>query len=94
MSLVKENQKYPEYFRVADAMSAAAMLFPTWDAGYAKSLVADFDLPQKRRIKKLSRGMLSAVGIVIGLASRPHSRSSTSRTSDWMPLRDRCSTTG
>ena len=70
MSLVKENQKYPEYFRVADAMSAAAMLFPTWDAGYAKSLVADFDLPQKRRIKKLSRGMLSAVGIVIGLASR------------------------
>ncbi|MEJ7772795.1 MAG: ABC transporter ATP-binding protein [Geodermatophilaceae bacterium] len=70
MSLVKENQKYPEYFRVADAMSAAAMLFPNWDAGYAKSLVADFDLPQKRRIKKLSRGMLSAVGIVIGLASR------------------------
>ena len=70
MSLVKENQKYPEYFRVADAMSAAAMLFPNWDAGYAKSLVADFDPPQKRRIKKLSRGMLSAVGIVIGLASR------------------------
>ena len=32
--------------------------------------VDDFNLPLKRRIKKLSRGMLSAVGIVIGLASR------------------------
>ena len=42
MSLVKENQKYPEYFRVADAMSAAATLFPNWDARYAKSLLADF----------------------------------------------------
>jgi len=70
MSLVKENQKYPEYFRVIDAMSAAAMLFPNWDAAYAESLLTDFDLPRKRRIKKLSRGMLSVVGIVIGLASR------------------------
>jgi len=61
MSLVKENQKYPEYFRVADAMSAAAMLFPNWDATYARFLLGDFDLPLKRRIKKLSRGMLSAV---------------------------------
>ena len=30
----------------------------------------DFDLPSRRPIKKLSRGMTSAVGIVIGLASR------------------------
>lgn len=70
MSLVKENQRYPEYFRVVDAMSSAAMLFPNWDAAYAQSLVQDFGLPLTRRIKKLSRGMLSAVGIVIGLASR------------------------
>ena len=33
------------------------------------SLIADFNLPLKKRMKKLSRGMLSAVGIVIGLAS-------------------------
>ena len=30
----------------------------------------DFDLPAKRPVKKLSRGMNSAVGIVIGLASQ------------------------
>jgi ABC-2 type transport system ATP-binding protein len=32
--------------------------------------VADFALPADRRIKKLSRGMVSAVGVIIGLASR------------------------
>ena len=67
---IKEGQRYPDHFRVRDALSAAATLFPNWDAGLAAALLADFDLPAKRPVKKLSRGMNSAVGIVIGLASR------------------------
>jgi ABC-2 type transport system ATP-binding protein len=46
------------------------MIFPDWDADLAASLLRDFDLPLKRTVKKLSRGMNSAVGIIIGLASR------------------------
>ena len=67
---IKEGQRYPDHFRVRDALAAAAMLFPAWDGDLAASLLRDFDLPAKRTIKKLSRGMNSAVGIVIGLASR------------------------
>jgi ABC-2 type transport system ATP-binding protein len=67
---IKEGQRYPDHFRVRDALGAAAMLFPEWDGDLAAALVRDFDLPAKRPIKKLSRGMNSAVGIVIGLASR------------------------
>jgi ABC-2 type transport system ATP-binding protein len=67
---IKEGQRYPDYFRITDALAAAAMLFPRWDADLAARLLADFDLPARRSIKKLSRGMTSAVGIVIGLASR------------------------
>src|SRR3954454_21873678 len=67
---IKEGQRYPDHFRVRDAMAAGAMLFPDWDANLAQSLMTDFDLPAKRPIKKLSRGMNSAVGIIIGLASR------------------------
>jgi ABC-2 type transport system ATP-binding protein len=67
---IKEGQRYPDHFRVTDALAASAMLFPGWDADFAAALLADFDLPVKRPIKKLSRGMTSAVGIVIGLASR------------------------
>ena len=67
---IKEGQRYPDHFRVKDALRAAAMLFPHWDADQAAALMADFDLPARRPVKKLSRGMNSAVGIVIGLASR------------------------
>jgi ABC-2 type transport system ATP-binding protein len=70
MAFIKEGQRYPDLFRVRDALDAAAMLFPHWDDDLARSLLRDFDLPEKRTIKKLSRGMNSAVGIVIGLASR------------------------
>lgn len=67
---VKEGQRYPDHFRVRDALTAAAMVFPNWDRDLAASLLRDFDLPEKRNISKLSRGMNSAVGIIIGLASR------------------------
>jgi ABC-2 type transport system ATP-binding protein len=67
---IKEGQRYPDHFRVRDALDAGAMLFPGWDADLAQSLLQDFDLPARRPIKKLSRGMTSAVGIIIGLSSR------------------------
>ncbi|GAB3351753.1 ATP-binding cassette domain-containing protein [Modestobacter lapidis] len=67
---IKESQRYPDHFRVGDAVSAAACLYPGWDGDLAATLLADFDLPSKGPIKKLSRGMTSAVGIVLGLASR------------------------
>ncbi|MFC7574563.1 ABC transporter ATP-binding protein [Klenkia terrae] len=67
---VKESQRYPDHFRVCDVLSSAAMLFPGWDDDVARDLVAEFDLPRRRAVKKLSRGMTSMVGIVVGLASR------------------------
>jgi ABC-2 type transport system ATP-binding protein len=67
---VKEGQKYPDHFRVKDALGYAATVFENWDDDLAAALLHDFDLPAKRSVKKLSRGMNSAVGIIIGLASR------------------------
>ena len=45
-------------------------MYPNWDDAFAYALIEDFRLPIKRKLKKLSRGMLSSVGIVVGLASR------------------------
>ena len=67
---VKESQHYPEKFRVKHALRAAALLYPNWDDAYAASLLGDFAVPAGARIGKLSRGQLSAVGVIIGLASR------------------------
>lgn len=67
---IKESLKYPDNYMVKDVLELSASLFPNWDKEYADSLVRDFQLPLKRRMKKLSRGMHSSVGIIVGLASR------------------------
>ncbi len=67
---IKESQRYPDWFKVKHALQAAELVYPSWDAGFAAELVEEFALPPDRTIKKLSRGMLSTVGVVIGLAAR------------------------
>jgi len=69
MVFVREEQSYPD-IRVSHAIRAASWFYPNWSQDLAQQLLADFDLPPQRRIRKLSRGMRSAVGIVIGLAAR------------------------
>lgn len=70
VSFIKESQKYPDEFQVRHVLKSAPWFFERWDAGFAERLVDDFRLPVRRRIKKLSRGQLSAVGVIVGLAAR------------------------
>jgi ABC-2 type transport system ATP-binding protein len=70
MCFVRESQKYPDDALPTHAFATAKLFFPNWDDDLAARLVDDFQLPLKTRIKKLSRGQLSAVGVIIGLASR------------------------
>lgn len=70
LCFVKESQKYPDNFRVIDVLDVAGALFANWDGTYAHSLVEEFGLPLNRKVRKLSRGMHSSLGIVVGLASR------------------------
>jgi ABC-2 type transport system ATP-binding protein len=67
---VSDSQKYPNNYRVIDVLHQAAFFFPGWDREYAFALIEEFRLPLKRRMKALSRGMLSTAGIIVGLASR------------------------
>ncbi|MCT9819414.1 ABC transporter ATP-binding protein [Microbacterium sp. W1N] len=67
---VRESQKYPEDSLPSHAFRIARLFFPNWSQELADRLIAEFQLPMKTRIKKLSRGQLSAVGVIIGLASR------------------------
>ncbi len=70
VSFIKESQKYPDDFKPKHVFRTAPWFFPHWDAELAERLIDDFRLPLNRRIKKLSRGQLSAVGVIVGLASR------------------------
>ena len=69
MVFVREDQAYPD-FRVRHVVQAASWFYPNWSHELAGTLLEDFALPLNRKVRKLSRGMRSAVGIVIGLAAR------------------------
>ncbi|WP_348786921.1 ABC transporter ATP-binding protein [Leifsonia sp. NPDC080035] len=67
---IKESQRYPEDFQPKHVFRSAPWFFENWDAEFAEQLIDDFRVPLNRRMKKLSRGQLSAVGVIVGLASR------------------------
>ena len=56
--------------RVREYLKAGRLFYPHWDAAYADRLMAQFGLDPKKRISALSKGMMSAVTIVVALASR------------------------
>jgi len=67
---IKESQKYPDDYQPRHIFRAAPWFYPNWDADFAERLIAEFRVPVTRRMKKLSRGQVSAVGVIVGLASR------------------------
>jgi len=69
MVFIREDQAYPD-FKVGHALRAASWFYPNWDGELAGQLMADFGLRPNKAIKRLSRGMRSALGIAIGIAAR------------------------
>lgn len=67
---VREDQRYPEDALAKHAFTAARDAFENWDEDFAQRLIDDFRVPLKTAVKKMSRGQKSAVGVIIGLASR------------------------
>src|SRR5215469_2745941 len=49
---VREEQAYPD-FRVGHAIRVASWFYPNWSAELAEQLLADFELPLGRRIRRL-----------------------------------------
>jgi ABC-2 type transport system ATP-binding protein len=70
VSFIKESQRYPDDFRVKHVFRSAPWFFANWDADFAEQLIEEFRLPLESRIKKISRGQLSSIGVIVGLASR------------------------
>ncbi len=70
MCFVRDNQRYPDDYKLKHAIRAAAVFYPNWSQELADRLIAQFRIPHKPVVKKFSRGQLSALGIVLGLASR------------------------
>lgn len=56
--------------KVKEYLKMAEILFPYWDKEMADRLVDEFELDEKQKIMKLSKGMQSMVTIIVALASK------------------------
>lgn len=56
--------------KVKKYLKIASIYFPKWDKEMEKYLIKEFSLDIKKRIGKLSKGMMSMVTIIVALASK------------------------
>jgi ABC-2 type transport system ATP-binding protein len=68
---VAEDQAMFGWMRVAQLLSFIAPFYPGWDWTWARELSDRFELPQKTRIKHLSKGQGVRVALLLALAHRP-----------------------
>lgn len=68
---VSENQELPLWMTVRQLLDYCRPFYPTWDRELEKTLLAQFGLPEDRKLKHLSRGMLMKTALLSSLAYRP-----------------------
>lgn len=69
-SFIRDNQRYPDDYTLKHVIGAARVFHENWDQDFAEQLIEQFKIPHKTVVKKFSRGQLSAIAIIVGLASR------------------------
>jgi ABC-2 type transport system ATP-binding protein len=68
--LIRESGDLVSSSSVRHVLGLAQNLRPYWDENLAGELLDKFEVPERKKVQKLSRGKKSALGVVLGLASR------------------------
>ena len=68
---VSENQELPDWMRVDAFFKFLRPFYPSWDVNLENELVRQFDLPLKRKLRNLSRGMRMKAALASALAYHP-----------------------
>jgi ABC-2 type transport system ATP-binding protein len=68
---VSENQSLPKWMTIEYFLAYLKPFYPNWDDDRAKELLDMFELPPKRKIGQLSRGMWMKASLASSLAYRP-----------------------
>lgn len=63
------QQMYP-FFTVEEILRFCSMIYADWDWDKCKALLKDFNLPMKKRVRALSKGMKTQLALVIALSMR------------------------
>ena len=68
--LIKEADNFHKDMRIKQVLKTYSLFYPKWDQLLADQLIKEYNLNVKARIKTLSKGMVSALGVIVGLASK------------------------
>lgn len=68
--LIKEGNNFKKDLSVKNVLRIYSMFYPTWDHELAEELLDVYNLDKKAKVKTLSKGMESALGIIVGLSSK------------------------
>lgn len=68
--LIKEGDNFFKDLTLKQILKSYRYFYPNWDQNLADRLVEEYNLPKKKKIKTFSKGMASAVGVIVGLASK------------------------
>jgi ABC-2 type transport system ATP-binding protein len=68
--LIRESGDLTDAAPVKHVLGLASSLRPYWDDELAGELLDKFEVPTRKKVQKLSRGKKSALGVVLGIASR------------------------
>lgn len=67
--LIKEGDNFKKDLLIQNILKIYEYFYPSWNQPLAEQLLETFQLQKKARVKTLSKGMESALGIIVGLAS-------------------------
>ncbi|MEO4053931.1 ABC transporter ATP-binding protein [Solibacillus sp. CAU 1738] len=66
---IAESGNFQEEMTIEQSLKATSFFYRHWDGQLAKELLKTFALNPKDKVKNLSKGMASALGIITGFAS-------------------------
>ncbi|HKA02262.1 MAG TPA: ABC transporter ATP-binding protein [Candidatus Solibacter sp.] len=71
VAYVSEDKRLYDYMTVEQIIRFTAGFYPDWRAEAGQSLLRMFELPPKRKIKSLSKGMRTKLALLLAFTRRP-----------------------
>ncbi|HWO77023.1 MAG TPA: ABC transporter ATP-binding protein [Bacillus sp. (in: firmicutes)] len=68
--LINESGNFKKGLKVKETLKVCSLFYPNWDWKVAERLLEEFSLEENLKVKALSKGMESALGIIVGLAAK------------------------
>ncbi|MCM3400453.1 ABC transporter ATP-binding protein [Oceanobacillus profundus] len=68
--LIKEGNNFKKDLKIKNVLKIYSYFYPNWDQELAEDLIQEYNLSLNAKVKTLSKGMESALGITVGLASK------------------------